>query len=45
MALADLAGLCADALYALLETIDSQLPLPVPPVCPVMPDEMLRVEV
>ena len=37
----DLAGLYADALYALPETIDGQAPLPVPVECPVTLDEML----
>jgi hypothetical protein len=37
----DLAGLYADALAALPETIDGQPPLPVPDVCPVTLDELL----
>jgi hypothetical protein len=37
----DLAGLYADALAALPETIDGTQPLPVPDVCPVTLDEML----
>jgi Domain of unknown function DUF29 len=37
----DLAGLYADAMRALPETIDDQLPLPVPQVCPVTLDELL----
>ena len=37
----DLAGLYADALSALPDTVDGQPPLPVPPVCPVTLDELL----
>jgi hypothetical protein len=37
----DLAGLYADALSALPETMDGQPPLPVPLVCPVTLDELL----
>ncbi len=37
----DLAGLYADALSALPETIDGQPPLPVPPACPATLDELL----
>jgi hypothetical protein len=37
----DLAGLYADALAAMPETIDGQPPLPVPGVCPVTLDELL----
>ena len=37
----DLAGLYADALSALPDTIDGQPPLPVPPACPVTLDELL----
>jgi hypothetical protein len=37
----DLAGLYADALAALPETIDDQAPLPVPDACPVTLDELL----
>jgi hypothetical protein len=37
----DVADLYADAMRALPETIDDQLPLPVPQVCPVTLDELL----
>ena len=37
----DIAGLYADALQALPDTMDGQLPLPVPPTCPVTLDELL----
>ena len=37
----DLAGLYADALAGLPETLDGQPPLPVPPACPVTLDELL----
>jgi Domain of unknown function DUF29 len=37
----DVAGLYADALAAMPETIDGQPPLPVPDVCPVTLDELL----
>ena len=37
----DLAGLYADALAALPESIDGQPPLPVPQACPVTLDELL----
>jgi hypothetical protein len=37
----DVAGLYADALAAVPETIDGQPPLPVPDVCPVTLDELL----
>jgi Domain of unknown function DUF29 len=37
----DVADLYADAIRALPETIDDQLPLPVPQVCPVTLDELL----
>ncbi len=37
----DLAGIFADALRGLPETIDGQAPLPVPDVCPVTLDELL----
>jgi Domain of unknown function DUF29 len=37
----DLAGLYADALAAMPETVDGQPPLPVPQVCPVTLDELL----
>lgn len=37
----DLAGLYADALAALPETIDGLAPLPVPDTCPVTLDELL----
>jgi hypothetical protein len=37
----DLAGLHADALAGLPDTIDGQAPLPVPETCPVTLDELL----
>ena len=37
----DLAGLYADALRAMPDTIDAMLPLPVPTICPVTLDELL----
>jgi Domain of unknown function DUF29 len=37
----DVASLYADALAAMPETMDDQLPLPVPQVCPVTLDELL----
>ena len=37
----DLAGLYADALAGLPETLDGQPPLPVPPACPVTLDDLL----
>lgn len=37
----DLAGLYADALRGLPDTIDGQLPLPVPAACPVTLDDLL----
>ena len=37
----DIAGLYADALAAMPETVDSVPPLPVPDVCPVTLDELL----
>jgi hypothetical protein len=40
----DVPGLYADALYAMPDTIDSQSPLPVRPVCPVTLDELLGDE-
>ena len=40
----DLAALYADALVALPDSIDGQLPLPVPAVCPVTLDELLSDE-
>ena len=39
----DVAGLYADALRAVPETIDGQPPLPVPAACPVTLDELLDV--
>jgi hypothetical protein len=40
----DVADLYADAMRALPETIDDQLPLPVPQACPVTLDELLSKE-
>ncbi len=40
----DLAGLYADALVALPESMDGQPPLPVPDACPVTLDELLSTE-
>ncbi len=40
----DLAGLYADALAGLPETIDDQPPLPVPDACPATLDELLNEE-
>jgi hypothetical protein len=37
----DVAGLYADALAAMPESVDGQAPLPVPDVCPVTLDELL----
>jgi hypothetical protein len=37
----DLAGLYANALLAVPETVDGQPPLPVPDVCPVTLDRLL----
>jgi hypothetical protein len=39
----DVAGLYADALAAMPETMDEQPPLPVPTECPVTLDELLAV--
>jgi hypothetical protein len=38
----DLAGLYADALAALPEALDGQAPMPVPDVCPMTLEELLR---
>ena len=40
----DVPGLYADALYAMPETVDGQVPLPVPTKCPVTLDELLSGE-
>ena len=40
----DVAGLYADAIYALPETIDGQPPLPVDTECPVTLDELLTID-
>ncbi len=40
----DVAGIYADALSALPDTMDGQAPLPVPNVCPVTLDELLNGE-
>jgi hypothetical protein len=37
----DLAGIYADALRALPDTMDGQMPMPVAPVCPMTLDELL----